>query len=54
MASIKGKTAEKIITSILKERKKQGFSSFSDVVKRVEGLGDKRMVAILDAWNGTF
>ncbi|KAI9131258.1 ParB N-terminal domain-containing protein [Acaryochloris sp. CCMEE 5410] len=53
-ANITGKTLEKIKASIVKERKKRAFHSLSDVVSRVEGLGDKRMLTIIDAWNGTF
>ncbi len=29
----------------------EDVSSFSDIVKRVNGLGDKRMLSILDACN---
>lgn len=53
-ANITGKTLEKIKASILKERKKRAFHSLSDVVSRTKGLGDKRMLTIIDAWNGTF
>ncbi len=50
-AGIKGKTATKLITAIETARAEKLFTSFSDIVKRVNGLGDKRMLAILDACN---
>lgn len=51
-AGIKGKTAEKLIEAIEKARAKAPFTSFTDVVERINGLGEKRMLTILDAWNG--
>jgi len=54
IAGIKGKTASNMITNIEKARKSSPFTSFSDVVSRVQGLADKRMLSILDAWNGLF
>lgn len=51
-ANIKGKTAESLITAIDKERKKSQFMSLSEVVKRIKGLGEKRMLSIVDAWKG--
>ena len=53
-AAIKGKTAEKLISGIEKARKKSPFISFKDVIKRVEGLGDGRMLTMLDAWGGMY
>ena len=53
-AKISGKTADKVITSIEQERKKAKFTSFSDVVKRVKGLSDKRMLSIIDTWGGMY
>ena len=53
-ANIRGKTAEKLVTAIEKERKKAEFTSFSNVVKRTNGLGDKRMLSILDTWGGMY
>jgi len=47
-----GKTAEKILKSLEKERKKGKFTSFTDIVQRIDGLGDKRMLAIIDTWSG--
>lgn len=40
--------SQKIIDSILNERKNGNFQSFGNVVKRVEGLGDKTMLKIID------
>lgn len=54
VAGIRGKTAEKLIKGIEKARSKSPFTSFTDVVSRVEGLADKRMLVILDAWGGLF
>ena len=51
-ANIRGKTAATMITAIEEERKKAKFTSFSNVVERVKGLGDKRMLSIIDAWGG--
>lgn len=53
-ANIKGKTSEKIIENIEKERKKTPFISISDIVCRVGGLGEKRIISIIDALNGTY
>ncbi|MFQ3615531.1 MAG: ParB N-terminal domain-containing protein [Cyanobacteriota bacterium] len=53
IAGIRGKTSETLIKNIEKARAKAPFTSFTDVVKRVEKLGDKRMLSILDAWNGS-
>lgn len=53
-ANIRGKTAEKLIIAIQKERKKTPFTSLSDVVKRINGLGDKRMLSIVDTWGGMY
>lgn len=54
IAGIKGKTAEKLIKGIEKARSKTPFTSFTDVVERTDGLAAKRMLTILDAWNGLF
>ncbi len=53
-ANIRGKTAQKLITAIEQERKKIEFTSFSDIVKRVKGLGEKRMLSIIDTWEGLY
>jgi len=51
-ANLRGKTAAKVIEAIEKERKKAKFTSFSDIVTRVNGLSEKRMLTILDTWGG--
>ncbi|NER79071.1 MAG: ParB N-terminal domain-containing protein [Leptolyngbya sp. SIO1D8] len=48
------KTTEKIIRGIEKARKQSTFKSFTDVVSKIDGLGDKRMLVILDAWGGLY
>ena len=53
-AGIRGKTAEKLIKEIEKTRNKASFTSFTDVVNRVEGLANKRMLTILDALGGMY
>ena len=53
-ANIKGKTAHKIIEGIEKARKKKSFTSFKDVVERVNGLGERRMLTLLDSWGGMY
>ena len=53
-ANIRGKTAENMIAAIDEERKKSKFTSFSNVVERVKGLGEKRMLSIIDAWGGLY
>jgi len=50
IANIRGKTADKLIGAIETARKQAPFQSFSDVIKRVQGLGDRRMITLLDAW----
>lgn len=52
-AGIRGKTNETLVKNIEKARAKAPFTSFTDVVKRVEKLGEKRMLNILDALNGS-
>lgn len=54
IAGIRGKTAEKLIKGIEKARVKAPFTSFADVVSRVDGLAEKRMLSILDACSGLF
>ncbi|WP_448602548.1 ParB N-terminal domain-containing protein [Thermoleptolyngbya sp.] len=51
IAGIRGKTSDTLIKNIEKARTKAPFTSLTDVVRRVEKLGDRRMVSILDAWN---
>jgi hypothetical protein len=51
-ANVRGKTAERMLKGIEKERKQAKFKSFTDIVERVDGLGDKRMLAIIDTWSG--
>ncbi len=44
---------KRVINNIKKERNRQlfqPFESFSDVVKRIDGLGDKTMIKIIDWW----
>lgn len=53
-ANVRGKTAERMLKSIEKERKKGEFKSFTDIVERIDGLGDKRMLAIIDTWSGLY
>ncbi len=50
-AGITGKNATKLITAIEMARAEEKFTSFTDIVKRTNGLGLPRMLAILDAWN---
>ncbi|WP_413160270.1 DUF655 domain-containing protein [Capilliphycus salinus ALCB114379] len=52
-ANITGKTADKIIQNIERERSKKPFESLGDIIERIEGLGDKRMISILDTWSRT-
>jgi len=40
-----------IIDRIIKERDVQPFVSFTSAVKRIEGLGDKTMIKIIDKWH---
>lgn len=47
-AGVRGKTAEKIIKTILVERNKKLFESFNDILARKLGLGAVRLIAILD------
>jgi signal recognition particle GTPase len=53
-ANVRGKTAERMLKGIEKEREKAKFKSFTDIVERVDGLGDKRMLAIIDTWSGLY
>ncbi len=53
-ANIKGKTAEKIISKIEQERAIAPFISVTDIVQRVYGLGDKRMLSLIDVFNGIY
>lgn len=53
-AGITGKIATTIIEKIQSARKKQKFESLSDVVARVDGISDKRMIAIIDSWSQIF
>ena len=53
-AGVKGKNAEKIITGIEKARKKSIFTSLRDVVARVNGLAERRMLTMLDSWAGFY
>lgn len=43
--------SQKVINSIVNERKNGQFKSFSNVVERVKGLGDKTMLKIIDSFN---
>jgi len=51
IAGIRGKTSDTLIKNIEEARTKAPFTSLTDVVRRVEKLGDRRMLSILDAWN---
>ncbi|MDY6940643.1 MAG: hypothetical protein SWY16_23665 [Cyanobacteriota bacterium] len=53
-AGIRGKTAQSLVEKIEKARQKTPFTSFTDVVSRIKGLSEKRMVQMLDAWNELF
>ncbi|RUR84476.1 ParB N-terminal domain-containing protein [Chlorogloeopsis fritschii PCC 9212] len=48
LKSVNINSKTKIIESIVSERKKGKFISFSNVVERVKGLGDKTMLKIID------
>lgn len=50
-AGVTGKTSDNIIEAIQKERKKKKFESLRDLVSRVNGLSDNRMVTIIDSWS---
>lgn len=50
-AGVTGKTSDNIIEAIQKERKKKKFESLRDLVSRVNGLSDSRMVTIIDSWS---
>jgi Predicted RNA-binding protein len=53
MANITGKTAEKILKNIENARQEKPFQSFSDLVSRVQGLSQNKMIAIIDIWSKT-
>ncbi|NEN92828.1 MAG: chromosome partitioning protein ParB [Okeania sp. SIO3H1] len=49
----KAGVSQRVINNIEKERNQkqfQPFESFSDVIKRIDGLGDKTMIKIIDSW----
>jgi ParB family chromosome partitioning protein len=46
----RAKISQKIIESIVNERKKGKYTSFSNVVERIKGLGDKTMLKIIDSF----
>jgi hypothetical protein len=50
-AGVTGKLAENMVEIIQKERRKKKFESLRDVVSRVKGLSDNRMVTIIDSWS---
>ena len=50
-AGVTGKISDNIIEAIQKERKQKKFESLRDVVNRVKGLSDNRMVTIIDSWS---
>lgn len=50
-AGVSGKTSDNIIEAIQKERKQKKFESLRDVVDRVKGISDNRMVTIIDSWS---
>ncbi|AFZ28742.1 ParB domain protein nuclease [Gloeocapsa sp. PCC 7428] len=45
---ISSKTATKLVEAIQKERTKKEFTSVVEVVKRITGLSEKRMLSIID------
>jgi hypothetical protein len=49
-AGIKGKTAEKIVLLVEKERAIKPFNSLTNIIQRVKGLGAQRMISIVDTW----
>lgn len=49
-ANFKGKNAEKVIKGIEKERE-EPFSSLRDIVSRVKGLSELRMLSLIDSWS---
>lgn len=51
---IKGKTADKLINGIEKARETSTFTSFKDVIQKIDGLADRRMLSILDGWGGMY
>ncbi|MEB3342846.1 hypothetical protein [Okeania sp.] len=49
----KAGVSQRVINNIEKERNKkqfEPFESFSDVIKRIDGLAEKRMIKIIDSW----
>lgn len=48
-AGITGKTANSIIEIIQSQREKTAFTSLVDVVERVKGLSEKRILSIIDS-----
>ncbi|TAE51072.1 MAG: hypothetical protein EAZ88_19020, partial [Oscillatoriales cyanobacterium] len=45
---------DKIIQRILDEKRDvKPFVSFANVVERIQGLGDKTMIKIIDYWQNT-
>lgn len=50
-AGLTGKKADTIVQNVKNQRQKKKFESLVDVVARVEGLSDNRMVAIIDSWS---
>lgn len=52
-AGITGKTVDSIVEIIQKERETKKFDSLRDVVIRIKGLSDNRMVTIIDSWART-
>lgn len=50
-AGVTGKTSDNIIEAIQKERKQKKFESLRDLVSRIKGLSDNRMVTIIDSWS---
>ncbi|NJN74842.1 MAG: hypothetical protein HC799_19690 [Limnothrix sp. RL_2_0] len=51
-ARVGEKASIKIANAIVKGRAEREFSSLTDVIARTQGLGDKRMVSIIDCWTG--
>lgn len=49
---ITGKTANTIITNLVKARSESPFTSYEDVVSRTNQLSEKRMLMLLDLWSG--
>lgn len=50
-ANISNNVARTILNSLEQKRKEREFESFKDLQNRVDQLGDKRIISIIDSWN---